>query len=56
MVQDPLELSFISHLSLDRDIDIVAFFDDSKEFKGTKINQVDILVDFDELEKRIKKI
>ncbi len=41
-------------LSLDRDIDIVAFFDDSKEFRGTKINNIDILVDFDELEKRIK--
>ncbi len=41
-------------LSLDRDIDIVAFFDDSKEFRGTKINKIDILVDFDELEKRIK--
>ena len=41
-------------LSLDRDIDIVAFFDDSKEFRGTRINKIDILVDFDELEKRIK--
>ena len=31
-------------LSLDRDIDVIAFFDDSKEFRGTKINKIDILV------------
>ena len=42
-------------LSLDRNIDVIAFFDDSKEFKGTKINQIDIIVDFDELEKKLNK-
>ncbi len=42
-------------ISLDREIEVLAFFDDSKEFKGTKINQVDIIVNFEELEKRIKK-
>ena len=42
-------------LSLDREIDVIAFFDDSKEFRGTKINQVDIIVEFDELKRRLKQ-
>lgn len=42
-------------LLLDREVEIIAFFDDSKEFKGTKINQIDIIVDFNDLEKRLKK-
>jgi len=42
-------------LLLDREIDVIAFFDDSQEFRGTKINQIDIIVEFDELKRRLKR-
>ena len=42
-------------LAADPEIEVIAFFDDSKDFKGVKINNVDVLVDLDDLEKRIKK-
>ena len=42
-------------LAADPEIEVIAFFDDSKDFKGVKINNVDVLVSLDDLEKRIKK-
>ena len=42
-------------LAVDPEIEVLAFFDDSKDFKGVKINNVDVLVEMKDLEKRIKK-
>ena len=42
-------------LAADPEIEVIAFFDDSKDFKGVKINNVDVLVTLEDLERRIKK-
>ena len=42
-------------LASDPQIEVIAFFDDSKDFKGIKINNTDVLVRLEDLEKRIKK-
>ena len=42
-------------LAADPEIEVIAFFDDSKDFKGVKINNVDVLVNIEDLEKRVNK-
>tara|TARA_Y100000766_G_scaffold238423_1_gene214996 strand:+ start:1247 stop:3169 length:1923 start_codon:yes stop_codon:yes gene_type:complete len=42
-------------LAADPEIEVVAFFDDSKDFSGVKINNIDILVNIKDLENRVKK-
>ena len=42
-------------LVVDPNIEVIAFFDDSKDFKGVKINDIDVLVNMKDLERRIKK-
>ena len=42
-------------LATDPEIEVIAFFDDSKDFKGVKINNVDVLVSLEDLERRIRK-
>ena len=41
-------------LAVDPEIEVLAFFDDSKDFKGVKINNVDVLVNIEELFKLVR--
>lgn len=42
-------------LLVDRKHEVIAFFDDSKEFKGRSINKIRVIVDFEELREEVRK-